>query len=259
MRRAIAPVVAALLAPATIQAQLIRIHVVTEGQRVPVAGAIVKLLDGSGVVRASALSNEAGRLILRASRGGAYRLRADRIGFVGLTSTPFAVPDTGAVAVDVEMPNQAVILAEISVRGTTRCGTDAANGAETAALWSEIKKALDATAIGKRSGLTFTMVSWRRNPHDGRDPTYERTDTVETAAPRPFSAISIDRLADSGYIIGDWHDWIYFGPDEETLLSSAFLTTHCFGLATTTAKGEHLRCGSTTAAESGCNGKRLRA
>lgn len=213
-----------------VAAQSVRIRVVTDAGP-PVAGAIVKLLDRSDAVLRSGLSDEQGRLTLRAPRGGVFRVRADRIGFRGLSSLPITIPDSGTVALELRMPDEPVVLAEIAVTGTTRCDVDPARAPATAALWTEIRKALDATAISRHAGLTFTMAVWQRELDSTRAITAEVVDTTRTRAPRPFRAVAVDLLVEQGYLVpGDGPTWTVFGPDDEVLMSDAFLSTHCFGV-----------------------------
>ena len=222
---------------ARLDAQTVRVTVVTDGERIPIAGAIVSLRSAAGVTVRRGLTNEGGRLVLRAPSGGSYLLRADRIGFRGVDSVPVVVPDTGAVAIELPMPNVPVILAELKVRGSTSCAGDPATSTATADLWSEIRKALDATSLAKRSGLTFVMALWRRELNDELDTKKETVDTVETDVTRPFFASSAEELAAQGYIVPNGKGTTFLGPDEEVLLSPSFLATHCFSLNRRTVKG----------------------
>lgn len=221
-----------------VAAQVVRLTLVTEGTRTPVAGAIVSLLTSDGAIARRGLTNEAGRLVLRAPRGGAHRLRADRIGFRGLTSDLINVPDTGSVSVEIEMPDAPVVLTELKVTSSSSCSGDPATSAATADLWNEIRKALDATALAKRLGLTFTMALWRRELNEGLDLKFETVDTIETAVPRPFFAAAPEALVAQGYILPNDKGSTFFGPDEEVLMSPGFLSTHCFGLNRRTANGQ---------------------
>ncbi len=211
-----------------VAAQSVRVRVVTEAGP-PVAGAIVKLLDRSDAVLRSGLSDEQGRVVLRAPHGGVFRVRADRIGFRGLSSPPVTIPDSGTVALELRMPDEPVVLPAIEVTGTTRCEVDPARAPATAVLWTEIRKALDATAITRNAGLTFTLAVWQRELDSARAIRAEVVDTTRTRAPRPFRAVTAKLLAEQGYLVtGDDRTWTLFGPDEEVLLSEEFLATHCF-------------------------------
>ena len=232
VRRSVGVLAAIGLLAVPASAQSIRVRVVTEAGP-PATGAIVKLLDRSNMVIRSGLSDEHGRVTLRAPRGGGNRIRADRIGFRGVLSESVTVPDTGTVTLELRMPDEPVVLAELAVTGTTRCQRDPTRAPATAALWTEIRKALDATAITRQSGLTFTMAVWRRALDSARAVTTESVDTTRTRAPRPFRAVGLDLLVERGYLTtGEDGTWTVFGPDEEVLLSSQFLATHCFGIAT---------------------------
>ncbi len=230
----------ALVAAPIAAAQAVRVRVTAESGG-PVLGAIVRLLDRNDSIVQRGLSNEGGRVLLKAPRGGEYRIRVDRIGYRGLQSGSMVVPDTGSVGLELVMPDQAVVLPEISVTGTTTCSTDPGRAPATAALWGEIRKALDATAISKRSGLTFTMTVWKRDLDSTMAIRSEESDTLQTTVPRPFHAIAASFLLERGYLIqGEGRTWSVFGPDEDVLLSDGFLATHCFGLATKEERGQRL-------------------
>ena len=223
--------VAILLAAArSTAAQSVRVTVVEGTNRAPVVGAIVSLIDSAGIIARRGLSDDRGRVSLRAAKGGRYHVRADRIGFRGLDSGPVVVPDTGTINFGIVMPDEPVVLAEISVTSESRCVNDPGTAAGTASLWTEIRKALDATAIAKGAGLSFTMALWRRELNADLKLKFEQTDTVETSVPRPFFAADPVALVTQGYVVPGEKGSTYFGPDEATLLSPGFLATHCFHL-----------------------------
>ena len=98
-----------LLLPAVVRAQSIRGEVVEQGTAAPVMGAFVRLLDAGGVQRAAALSDSAGRFLVRAPAPGAYRLQA-RMG-----SIPDPVRERPEIKVPIRprrLPSAATRLAE---------------------------------------------------------------------------------------------------------------------------------------------------
>jgi hypothetical protein len=219
-----------LMVAGSATAQTVRVTVIDATRRAPVAGAIVSLIDSAGQVARRGLSDERGRLTLRAPVGGGYRLRSARIGFRGIESEPFQVPSVGTIDLDVVMPDEPVILAELTVSAKAGCVSDPSTAASTAALWTEIRKALDATAISKETGLSFTMALWRRELTADMELRFEESDTVETSVPRPFIAVDPDALVTQGYVLPGENGSTYYGPDEAVLLSPGFLSTHCFHL-----------------------------
>src|SRR5262249_59273459 len=118
-----------------------------------------------------------------------------------------------------------------------RGGRDTTRARATADLWTEVRKALDATVIAKGSGLTFTMAIYRRELDAELTAKSSRADTLDTAAPRPFYAQSPAQLAQVGYVVKGDSGFTYFGPDEAVLLSNEFLTTHCFKISSRTDHG----------------------
>jgi Na+(H+)/acetate symporter ActP len=62
---------------------------VTEGE--PLAGALLALVDGDSLVRATAISDDAGTFLLRPPAGDSLRLRVQRIGYAALESVPISL------------------------------------------------------------------------------------------------------------------------------------------------------------------------
>ena len=87
MRRTFLLTALVLLSAASAGAQTVELRLKEETTGAPIAGAIVRLLGEKGPV-AQGLSNETGRLVLRAPAPGSYRLKVDRIGWSGLVTAP---------------------------------------------------------------------------------------------------------------------------------------------------------------------------
>lgn len=195
----------------------------------PVAGALVALLDARDSVVAEGLSTESGRRMLRAPPGN-YRVRARRIGFLPFISSPVALPHQGELLLAVETPQ--VVLGSIVVNSRSRCKRSDPGPDELGVVWDEIDKALRASQLTTRDLAGFGQaLSYRKEV--GLNGLVLKSDTTffQIRETRPFGAIDPVRLATDGYVLGDEvQGWHYFAPDEIVLLSEQFAATHCFRL-----------------------------
>ena len=196
---------------------------------IPVAGALVALLDANDSVVAEGLSTERGTRVLRAP-SGVYRVRARRIGFLPFVSSPVVVPRQGELLLAIETSR--VVLERIVVNSKSQCSRSDPGSRSLGIVWDEIDKALRASQLTMADLAGF-----------GRGRVYRKevsvsgavlsTDTTlfDITNRRPFGAVDPDSLARAGYVIGDEaRGWIFYAPDETVLLSDQFAATHCFRL-----------------------------
>lgn len=195
----------------------------------PVAGALVALLDRRDSVVAEGLSTETGRRRLRAPPG-TYRVRARRIGFLPFISPPVVLPHEGELLLAVETPR--VVLGSIVVNSRSRCKRSDPGPDELGVVWDEIDKALRASQLTTRDLSGFDQAHLYRK-QVALNGAVLSTDTTffPIRDTRPFGAIDPVTLATDGYVLGDEiQGWHYFAPDEVVLLSDQFAATHCFRL-----------------------------
>ncbi|MFN0178879.1 MAG: carboxypeptidase regulatory-like domain-containing protein [Gemmatimonadales bacterium] len=230
-RRLIALVVMGLMAVGSAdgRAQTVIVRTVEVDSKRPIGGAIVSLVDQAERRVVQGLTNESGRLVLKAVAPGTFRLRADRIGHPGIWSEFFELRDT--VTIEVAMPLERVTLPELTVRASSAC-EPRADGAETAGLWEEIRKALSAgeiTAATQSVELSVRRFRRYRTLHGAvrADSTLReyRTRASPFVSPAPAS------LRSEGYVREVGGGYQFHGPDAPTLLSTDFLESHCFELA----------------------------
>ncbi|MEQ9570406.1 MAG: carboxypeptidase-like regulatory domain-containing protein, partial [Longimicrobiales bacterium] len=222
-----------MLAPgATAQArQPIRGTVSVEGTRRPVGGAFVSVLDGAGERVAGGLSRDDGTFLVHVPRSGAYRIRAERIGFRSTESVEIRVPEGEIVDVAVVAPAQAVVIEGMDVEGGRRCDLRPESGRATLALWEEARKALDVALWTDDDGrFVYELESWtRRYDRSGRRLLNERVDRRTHVGRHAFRSVSPENLAQHGFVQGSNAEGrFYFAPDAGVMLSDAFLGTHCF-------------------------------
>ena len=195
----------------------------------PVAGALVALVDAHDSVVAEGLSTETGRRMLRAPPG-TYRVRARRIGFLPFISSPVVLPHEGELLLVVETPH--VVLESIVVSSRSQCKRSDPGPGALGLVWDEIDKALRASQLTTKDLSGFGQaLSYRKEV--GPNGVVRSSDTTffQIRGARPFAAIDPVALATDGYVLGNESEgWSYFAPDEVVLLSEPFAATHCFRL-----------------------------
>jgi hypothetical protein len=194
---------------------------------VPVAGALVALLDSSDRVVTEGLSSESGTRVLRAP-SGVYRVRARRIGFFPFVSSPVSIPRKDELPLVVGTDR--VVLDRIVITSRSQCGRGDRDSWALGIVWNEIDKALRASQLttADLAGLGRGRVFRKELRLDG---IVTSTDTTffNIVNERPFGAIDPDSLERAGYVLGDKaNGWIFYAPDETVLLSDQFAATHCF-------------------------------
>jgi hypothetical protein len=196
---------------------------------VPVAGALVALLDARDSVVAEGLSSESGRRMLRAPPG-TYRVRARRIGFLPFISSPVALPRQGELLLAVETPQ--VELRSIVVNSRSQCKRSDPGPRALGAVWDEIDKALRASRLTTEDLKGFgRALTYRQDLLPNGAVVSSDTTFFLISKNRPFGAIDPVTLASGGYVLGnESQGWHYFAPDETVLLSEQFAATHCFRL-----------------------------
>jgi hypothetical protein len=228
MSRAARLAAASLFLAGTAGAQSVLVRAVESGTNRPIGGAIVSLVDSTDRRLAQGLTNESGRLMLRAPTQGSFKLRADRIGHPGIWSDFFTLRDTLSIAL--AMPAERVNLPDLTVRGSTACQRRA-DSEETAALWEEIRKALAAgqiTSATERVELAVRRFRRYRTLSGG----LRADSTVREHRTRasPFVSPPAATLGREGYIRDPGGGFQFHGPDAITLQSPEFLENHCFEL-----------------------------
>jgi hypothetical protein len=145
-----------------------------------VNGALVLLLDESKVQRAGALTDAAGNFQLPAPKAGRYTLKAERIGYATTLSSALELAVGETRVVPLTAATGAVVLQGIQVQAAgRRCAVRPQVGMQTATLWEEARKALNATAWAQSQNFfTFELANYE---HD-LDP--ESLQVTEEVTPR---------------------------------------------------------------------------
>jgi hypothetical protein len=220
---------AALLLVGPLAAQTVDLRVRDDSTRSPVAGAIVRLQDAAGKVVAQGLTSEAGRILLRAPAAGAYRVRADAIGFRGSLGAATRLTPGDPVRIEIGITREPPMLATLVVTADSRCDSRPGQGTLAGILWEDIKKALTAEQLSQASQQEPLQVTLFERLLNVREVLLRETvvGTRRTSG-QPFASLPPEDLAQRGFVrtIADTES--YAGPDAALLLSEAFVGTHCF-------------------------------
>ncbi|MBR9988153.1 MAG: carboxypeptidase regulatory-like domain-containing protein, partial [Gemmatimonadetes bacterium] len=236
MRRLLLSVAAGCLLIASgdvVSAQSLIVEVTAAESGSPLPGAFVSLLDASGRTIRSALTNEAGRLLLAAPGGGPWQVRVELVGRQTHSSGLFTIAAAESRRVAVSLSFQPIVLAEIRVDPDQRCRLRPADALAISQVWETARQALAVQAWAEGAGVYRLDISTYDRDLDATGRTVERESrrgrTRVTRA--PFASLPPEDLVKSGFIrtLEDGgHE--YYGPDARLLLSDVFLDTHCFRL-----------------------------
>jgi hypothetical protein len=213
-----------------LDAQLVRGRALAGADSAAVHGVVVQLATSAGALVSQALSDQRGGFTLKAPGGGTYRLRALRIGFRPTLGETFAVPETGIVERSIVLTGAAVTLAATQVTADERCAAGSDPGSLGFRAWEQARTALSAALLTRQSAtyeMQFVVSELERAVRTGTITQYEERERA-TSAMRPFTAVPLAHLRDSGYVTRDRDGAVtYAAPDEEVLLSEEFAVSHC--------------------------------
>jgi hypothetical protein len=131
-----------------------------------------------------------------------------------------------------------VLLDAITVSAQARCAPHPGDSGETATVWREVRKALDAVSATREQLSQFAVELFEREVHGTL--ALENRRRVEGMAHKPFVPVDPERLATVGFVERDGEAVLYAAPDADVLLSDRFLEQHCFRLRSTGAPGPGL-------------------
>jgi len=213
-------------------AQSVRVELRDSITAVPVAGVLVTALDSAGQRRADGLSGDGGVVTLRLPVAGTFTITIRRIG-VRPRRVPGVVVDareTRTLALTVASVQQLLPAVRVVARNT--CGRAPEGDDRTGALWEQISLALRAATITQREGIALPPLRVVERTNELSAALEERGTVITRdaqGAGRLVQADDPDTLATLGYVRrSDDGSMSYFAPDEQVLLSDAFLATHCF-------------------------------
>lgn len=220
----------ALCATATsARAQELRVRLVNEETREPLAGVLVAALGAGNAVGPTALANGDGVALVHLTGSGAHRLLIRHIGFAPVTTDSIVAPASGAT-LDVVIPSHRITLSTVHVVGNPACTAQAASpsaGADGA--WTAVRDALEASALTRDQRLVTTeALRFQRQLRIDGTVDYADTTLRGRSGDRPFVAPAPAILERDGYF--KQHDdgsENFFAPDEAVILSPGFTRRHC--------------------------------
>ncbi len=210
-------------------AQVVRGHVTDSLAARPVSAAIVVLVDSTDRERARALTDATGRFVVKADEPGRYRLRTLVIGYRRWESNFIALARGQSVERRVTLGLVPVALPVLTVEAERTCSVRPGAGLAAAALWEEVRKALEVTQLTlDRRRYRFATVVHTKEFDRHRALQAESTQRNSDYTAFGFGSLDAKELKDWGFVRSSAGGPIYYGPDARLLVSDAFLDGHCF-------------------------------
>jgi hypothetical protein len=226
---------ALMLALESASAQVVRGTVTERVSALPLRGVLVGISSAADSVTRYTLTDARGEYALRLSSGGRYVVSAKRIGVTRYTSEVFRLGEGETRLMDLVLDPFEHKLPVVNVVETGLCFRRNEQKARIVALWDEVRTALIATGVSREEQLLTGFLSkYQRTLEPGSLRILEdRRSVSEGFFERPIRSISGDSLAKVGYWgTQDADTLVFYGPDDEVLLSTAFRSGHCFELIT---------------------------
>lgn len=231
------PALAALLLaawPGVVGAQTVTGAVLDAATSGPLPGVLVSLLDLNGERVRATLSDETGRFFFELDGFGRFSLRAERIGLQTTTSDSFHVFSTEPYFERILMGDRAVEIAGLTVDSRVKqCRLDRGEAVQIQRWWQEVRTALDVSSVVQSTGMAQFEVDRFQREWDADLEQILATDSRAevSVSDRPFASADAGFLSEGGFVQGELTGQReYYAPDADVLLSSTFLTEHCFSI-----------------------------
>ena len=227
-----AAVLVASSSPAS--AQIVRGTVVAEGTGAPLRGAVVTLLNASGVAGdLRVLTSNDGTFALRAPASGNWMLEARAIGYAPRRTNARAVGAGETVTERIVLRQVATRLATLRVEARSACRKANELDAVTTEVWDDIWAALAATQLARQQRLVRAEVFLFTREVDV--PTglvmQEERGVASVLDESPFRTAPPEELTTKGFWRASLAGTVEFhGLDAATVISPQFLASHCFNL-----------------------------
>ena len=229
------------LSPETLRAQEWSGRIQASTDRLPVAGALVILLDSTGAEVRRTLSTPTGGFGFNLPGPGRFQLRVLRIGYAAWLSPQAQFTPGERKEERFILEDRIIQLAAVEISTTrSRCGVRPGDGDVIASLLNEAEKALAITEQTIRQGnLRFRTETYLSRPTAEGAIGERQSSTSSGQAMWPVASAPPDTLAKYGFVFephrnppdaGLQGGPVYFGPDARVLFSSWFLDGHCFSV-----------------------------
>ncbi|HKR07636.1 MAG TPA: carboxypeptidase regulatory-like domain-containing protein [Gemmatimonadaceae bacterium] len=208
-------------------AQDLKIEVVEAATGKPIIGANVSLFDSAGTIPLlGGFSDQSGRIDLRAPMRGPYRVRADKVGYDSWLSVQLAIGDRTVFVRAGMIPGRNT--SPVFARNESACQQMVGPGSAIGDLWTEIRKALTASAMTESQGLVPLDVDvYERILDKDGAVISERTEQRNRIARRPVLGISWDQIDTTRRNDASGID-VFRAPDAATITADQFVKSHCF-------------------------------
>lgn len=198
----------------------------------PITDAIISLIDRSNRRIHASLSNQAGLALLVAPDTGRYTVRAERIGYEASTSDTVVIAASQS-SVTLRMTGRKTHLAAVNVSATRHCGSDPALGAQIAAVWNEVRKAITAAVLTTRElqdrhTAELVVRRYYRRLTPSLRVQRESSEVRRTRGESPFRSAPAQILSQRGYVQPLHEGIVFFAPDADVIVSDEFAEDHCF-------------------------------
>jgi len=230
---------ASIVALGDLTAQVVRGTVTERVSGQPLTGVLVSIASVQDSLRPGGvrhtLTDARGEYALRLSSGGQYLVSAKRIGVARHSADVMTLREGETRRLDIALDRFEHKLPIVNVLETNLCFRRSEQRRQIMALWDEVRTALIATDVTREEQLLSGFLSrYVRTLEPASLRILEdRRSVSEGFFVRPMRSISGDSLAKVGYwATQDADTLVFYGPDEEVLLSTAFRSGHCFELIT---------------------------
>ena len=223
------------LCAGTVDAQVIRGTVNSEGTDAPLRGAVVTLLDARGTaVDRRVLTDNDGAFAMRAPSPGTWMIEARAIGYSPRRSAARPVAAGETVVERIVMRQVATRLATLRVEAKSACRRAGEFDAVTSEVWDDVWAALAAAQLAREQRLVRAEVFVYTREVDVSTGLVmqEERGIASVLDESPFRTASPSELTRLGF----WQptlggEVLFHGLDAATLISPEFLAGHCFNLA----------------------------
>ena len=220
--------------PGAVSGQTVTGAVLDAATSGPLAGVLVSLLDLRGERIRATLTDEAGRFFFDLDGFGRYSLRAERIGLQTTTSDSFDLISSEPHFERILMGDRAVEIAGLTVDSRVKqCRLDRDEAVQIQRWWQEVRTALDVSSVVQSTGMAQFEVDRFQREWDANLEQILATDSRAevSISNRPFASAEARFLSEGGFVQGELAGQReYYAPDADVLLSTTFLTEHCFSI-----------------------------
>lgn len=209
-------------------AQTVDLRLLNDSGTTRIPGAIVRLLGSSGAP-VQGLTDELGRLVLRAPGPGTYRLKIDRIGWSGLVTDPFQLEPGQVLHREIRLESRRIALPPLVVSGRNSCGSNPQTGDLASALWDEVRKALTANLLTEQSkAVPIHVREFVREVDLHSQPLREWVVVSRLTRGGSFTSLPVPDLVRNGFVQQSGDSLVFAAPDAAAMLADEFVASHCF-------------------------------